>query len=951
MIRYHFDLYPRDDPRDGTLVVRFTKLQSAEYRGEANGTGAGRFSIRADDAEAQLIDPRGLQYVRVVREDTVAVTEVVVGGFFLDDGDFALLDENETRLLTFGGAGTLSYLDRAIMASHTYISPIFTGMDPYDDTWRLYAQSTVYANGNFLGAMLWRVIYEAQHNTPGTHRHFATGTTNVSDTHADDRPAIAIPDLVMTFDAFEDSNGDDWAISSGEFKAQIGENVLQVVQRLMEAGLYVEMDPDTFELSAYPAATHRRDRTGGAWGTNVVRFQAPSANTVETGNIKSDARRAIVAFIKRSWLLVGGQGVFGDATGTTDIPWEGFYNADVNEVAAANNVASVQINARDDAGDTLRLRGKLGNSPTTGIYKPYEHVLLDDLATVHTGTDQFDHDEQDFPVAAITVILRPAGDWDVWYELGASYSATSRRFQATPVPAHNHTIPLCDALTPGTETVIRLYPSQDDETGITGLSRDVAWEGAGSGADIEKRLYTTPQNTIDGEFSSSLGGGGVTTDGMLAQWSYPMDATMASLIVAGGATIRGQALVRTRAGVGINELAQDLISQIGVRVTTGASTTIRGTAKTLHALGSSSGSTKWPRDDTAANRAFPAAADTNILTAVSGTVATDRLVIEVGYRNFTAVAISGGHMRINDTVATDLAEGEGGFDDLNTWVEIRGISGTTGSGNHPDLVGTSNRAARCDHKHHILSNREPTNADDITQGYPETTLWTNTDTMRTWLLVDEDTGDWRLLSDPNHEHEPVPSGTSLTIEEEDGTPSDEFDTLRVPNGSLTDNGDGSASLEAILPRHGGKEVIQAHGSAGATETIDLADGNVHTLTLDANCVLTFAGATNGVACSWTLGLAQDGSGNWTVDFPAAVVNGADLEDALDPTASTITWYSFWTLDGGTTVYGVVAGGPSEEVSTAAASHILLADGRGTPFAFNDLLQMEDGSDFMWSDPE
>lgn len=29
--------------------------------------------------------------------------------------------------------------------------------------------------------------------------------------------------------------------------------------------------------------------------------------------------------------------------------------------------------------------------------------------------------------------------------------------------------------------------------------------------------------------------------------------------------------------------------------------------------------------------------------------------------------------------------------------------------------------------------------------------------------------------------------------------------------------------------------------------------------------------------------------------------------------------------------------------------ILLADGRSTPFAFTDLLQMDDGSDFMYSD--
>jgi len=36
---------------------------------------------------------------------------------------------------------------------------------------------------------------------------------------------------------------------------------------------------------------------------------------------------------------------------------------------------------------------------------------------------------------------------------------------------------------------------------------------------------------------------------------------------------------------------------------------------------------------------------------------------------------------------------------------------------------------------------------------------------------------------------------------------------------------------------------------------------------------------------------------------------------------------------------------------SGAQHILLADGHATPFVFTDLLQMDDGSDFMWSDPE
>lgn len=435
-ITYHFDLYPRDDPRDGTRLVRFTQLQSAEYRGEANGTGAGRISLRGSSVDAAYIDPAGLQYVRVVRDD--GSTEAVVGGFFLDNGDYAALTSTGNELLTFGGAGTLSYLERAVMAPHTYISPIFTGQDPFDDTWRLYAQSTVYANGNYLGAMLWRVIYEAQHFTPGSHRH-ADGVT-VTDTHDDDRLENALPALTMGFDAFDDSDAAAWTVTSGEFKAMVGENVISVVKRLMEAGLYVSMDPDTFELNAWEAATHGRNRTGAAWGSSVVRFQAPIGGDIDTGNIKSDAKRGIQAYVKRSAIWAGGQDVFGfSTTGGSDIPWEGFYPSDVVDVDALEYVATTQLGARSDAGDTVRLRMKLGDDPTNGRYLPFEHVQLDDAVTLHTGSGQWDWNEQTFPVAALTVMLRQGGDWDALVDLGSSYSSIAeRRFQVATVPTHTH---------------------------------------------------------------------------------------------------------------------------------------------------------------------------------------------------------------------------------------------------------------------------------------------------------------------------------------------------------------------------------------------------------------------------------------------------------------------------------------------------------------------------------
>jgi hypothetical protein len=128
----------------------------------------------------------------------------------------------------------------------------------------------------------------------------------------------------------------------------------------------------------------------------------------------------------------------------------------------------VQVSAREEAGDTIRLRMKLGAAPTNGRYLPWEHVLHDDLVTVHSGTGQWDWNEQSFPVAALTVALRPGGDWDCWVDLGASYAPMEqRRFQVTPTPAHTHRpLPCCvclaDSTVPGTDANVVAFWTWDE---------------------------------------------------------------------------------------------------------------------------------------------------------------------------------------------------------------------------------------------------------------------------------------------------------------------------------------------------------------------------------------------------------------------------------------------------------------------------------------------------------
>jgi hypothetical protein len=455
-IDYYLDLYPSDDPRDGTRLVRYTAgehLQKVDYR-DVVGVGSGLAVLSARLADAAFLDPEGEQYFRVVRDD--GSTELVVGGFWSNRVRYEAAFADETRRIEVGGAGTLAYCARAVRAPHTYIDQfpgVDHGNDPTFEGSGLWGQGAPVAAGDFLGAALWRLVWEAQHfrigTTPYTHRH-ADGII-YTDIHDDDRLRSAIPDLVLTFDGFEDTDGNPWTIPSGNFRAAPGDNLLSSIQLAMQSGLYVEMDPDTFELRAWEGSDHRRDRTGGAWGAAVVRLQAPTDGTIATGNIKSDSERLITSHIKRRTIWTGGgDNVYGFADAASGTPWEGFVPSNVADVDALDNLAETQLTAREEAGDVLTARLKLGAAPGSGKYLPWEHVKLDDVVTVHTGTGEWDYNEATYPVAALRLHLREAGDWDAWVDLGASFEAMADRQFVVPAAPAQPGLLLCDPTTEGT---------------------------------------------------------------------------------------------------------------------------------------------------------------------------------------------------------------------------------------------------------------------------------------------------------------------------------------------------------------------------------------------------------------------------------------------------------------------------------------------------------------------
>lgn len=105
---------------------------------------------------------------------------------------------------------------------------------------------------------------------------------------------------------------------------------------------------------------------------------------------------------------------------------------------------------------------------------------------------------------------------------------------------------------------------------------------------------------------------------------------------------------------------------------------------------------------------------------------------------------------------------------------------------------------------------------------------------------------------------------------------------------------------------GGRERVVSE-AAGASYNVDLTQGNVFDLTLTDNTIFTLSGAPAGVACSWSMVLTQDGTGNrvptWFANAKWPLATPATL--SVDPTFTDIL--TFFTLDGGTTIYGFMSG--------------------------------------------
>ena len=124
----------------------------------------------------------------------------------------------------------------------------------------------------------------------------------------------------------------------------------------------------------------------------------------------------------------------------------------------------------------------------------------------------------------------------------------------------------------------------------------------------------------------------------------------------------------------------------------------------------------------------------------------------------------------------------------------------------------------------------------------------------------------------------------------------------VPSGTIVGTTDTQTLSGKTLTAFG--ETVYSFGNTGTAATLALSNGNFVTATLTGNCTFTFSmTSVPSGAYSFTLVLANDGTGGRSITWPASVKWPNATVPTRTTTASKTDVYTFFTYDGGTTWWG------------------------------------------------
>ncbi|EDK72899.1 hypothetical protein TM7_0104 [candidate division TM7 genomosp. GTL1] len=151
--------------------------------------------------------------------------------------------------------------------------------------------------------------------------------------------------------------------------------------------------------------------------------------------------------------------------------------------------------------------------------------------------------------------------------------------------------------------------------------------------------------------------------------------------------------------------------------------------------------------------------------------------------------------------------------------------------------------------------------------------------------------------------------TSGSLASKVDTTDSRLSDARAPTVHASTHADGGSdpvtpvAIGAVTVTGGGKETAAAGAASGANTTVNLTNGNVQVLTLNASTTLAFSGATNGAACSLSLYLKQDATGSRVITWPSSVKWPNGVAPTLSTGANKIDLVVLETLDGGINTIG------------------------------------------------
>lgn len=420
MVRLAFDVYAPPVTSLGSRLVRLTDQEYGPgtfYEHSLGGVGVGRLVVERDQAVLTAANFAIGNYV-LVRDLDLSATDTlnVIGGFFLERGDFALVTDPGRSVLRFGGPSTIAYLARAVMGPEA-VSPFSGPHSIVDGYWRWGSDT--------YGGVLRRAIYEAngQRTDPGDPVGTDEGLPMIN-AHTD---GVTVTGDGVNWDDNDDSNGDPWPAFSGEFRTQAGTNLLALAAELFGYGIEWDIDARTFDIFAYNA---------GGFGTDhsaTVQFRR------DADNIAQELTRSIRGQLPLTHVLVRttdhpeGAWIESDTYSPGDPVRKGTYQTgDISGDPAASTVLQDRVQrlidirglAEDGVSFFTSKPGTTGThyqpgpnySPgataTGGDYWVGDYVQLD------SGGDDIDYNDAVKRIETIAYELSAAGEWDVRINIG-----------------------------------------------------------------------------------------------------------------------------------------------------------------------------------------------------------------------------------------------------------------------------------------------------------------------------------------------------------------------------------------------------------------------------------------------------------------------------------------------------------------------------------------------------